>query len=81
MDFFELLTKEYCFREGVFSILSLLGLPKAAINGDDAIRAWHFQLVVDVARPSVETVEGRAANDHVVCTLEGTTSKVMGSSR
>jgi hypothetical protein len=70
MDFHELLSKEHSFREGGFSILALLGLPEAAINGDDAIRTWHLQLVVDVARPGMETVEGRAAKDHVVCTLE-----------
>jgi hypothetical protein len=28
----------------------------------------------------VEAVESRAAEDHVVCTFERTTSKVMGSS-
>jgi hypothetical protein len=39
MDFLELLAKEYCFREGGFSVLSLLGLPEAAINGDDALGA------------------------------------------
>jgi hypothetical protein len=42
MDFLEILAKEYCFREGGFSVLALLGLPEAAINGDDAIKAWHF---------------------------------------
>jgi hypothetical protein len=70
MDFLELLAKEHSFREGGFSVLALLGLPEAAINGDDAIRTWHLQLVVDVAWPGVETVEGGAAEDHVVCTLE-----------
>jgi hypothetical protein len=70
MDFLELLAKEYCLCEGGFSILALLCLPKAAINDDDAIRAWHFQLVVDVAWPGMEAMESRAAEDHVVCTLE-----------
>jgi hypothetical protein len=70
MDFLELLTKEHRFREGGFSVLALLGLPEATINGDDTIRSWHLQLVVDVAWPGVETVEGRAAEDHVVCTFE-----------
>jgi hypothetical protein len=46
MDFLELIAKEHSFREGGFSVLALLGLPKAAINGDDAIRTWHLQLVV-----------------------------------
>jgi hypothetical protein len=62
--------KKHCFCEGGFSVLALLGLPEAAINGDDAIRSWHFQLVVDVPWLGVKTVEGRAAEDHVVCTLE-----------
>jgi hypothetical protein len=70
MDFFELLAKEHSFRECGLSIPALLGLPEAAINGDDAIWTWHLQLVVDVARSGMETVEGRAAEDHVVCTLE-----------
>jgi hypothetical protein len=70
MDFLEFLAKEHSFREGGFSVLALLGLPEAAINGDDAIRTWHLQLVVDVSRPGVETVESRVAKDHVVCTLE-----------
>jgi hypothetical protein len=42
MDFLELLAKEHCFREGGFSILALLGLPEASLNGDDAIWYWHF---------------------------------------
>jgi hypothetical protein len=70
MDFLELLAKEYSFRKGGFSVLALLCLPEAAINGDDSIRSWHLQLVVDVAWPGMETVEGRMAKDHVVCTLE-----------
>jgi hypothetical protein len=70
MDFFELLNEEHCFRKGGFSVLALLGLPETAINSDDAIRSWHFQPIVDIARPSVKAVEGRAAEDHVVCTLE-----------
>jgi hypothetical protein len=69
MDLLELLAKEHSFREGGFSILALLGLPEAYINGDDAIRTWYLQLVVDVAEPDVKTVEGRAAEDHMVCTL------------
>jgi hypothetical protein len=81
MDFLELLAEEHCFREGGFSILALLGLSEAAINCDDSFRSWHFQLVIDVALPGVKAVEGGAAEDHVVCTLERTTSKVMGSSR
>jgi hypothetical protein len=32
MDFLELLSKEYCFREGGFSILALLGLPEAVLT-------------------------------------------------
>jgi hypothetical protein len=70
MDFLELLAEEHCFREGDFSVLALLGLSEIAINCDDAFRSWHFQLVVDVARPGVKAVEGGAAEDHVVCTLE-----------
>jgi hypothetical protein len=70
MDFFEFLAKEHGFREGGFSFLALLGLPKVAINGDDTIRSRHLQLIIDVARPSVDTVEGGAAEDHVVFTLE-----------
>jgi hypothetical protein len=70
MDFFELRAKEHCFRKGGFSVLALLSLPETAINHDDTIWSWHFQLVVDVARPSVKAVEGRAAEDHMVCTLE-----------
>jgi hypothetical protein len=78
MDFLELLTKEHRFREGGFSVLALLGLPEATINGDDTIRSWHLQLVVDVAWPGVETVEGRAAEDHVLCTLERDHLKCYG---
>jgi hypothetical protein len=70
VDFLELLAEEHCFREGGFSVLALLDLPEAAINYNDAFRSWHFQLVVDVAWPGVKAVEGGAAEDHVVCTLE-----------
>jgi hypothetical protein len=70
MDLLEFLAKEHSFRKGGFSVPALLGLPEAAINGDDAIRSWHLQLVVDVAWPGMETVEGGAAEDHVACTLE-----------
>jgi hypothetical protein len=38
-------------------------------------------LVVDVARPGMETVEGGAAEYHMVRTLEGHHLKDMGSSR
>jgi hypothetical protein len=69
-DFFEFLAEEHGFHEGGFSILALLGLPEAAINSDDTIRSWHLQLIIDVARPGMETVEGGAAKDHLVCTLE-----------
>jgi hypothetical protein len=78
MDFLELLAEEHCFRKGGFSILALLGLSETAINCDDAIRSWHFQLVIDVARSGVKAVEGRAAEDHVVCTLEGDHLKGYG---
>jgi hypothetical protein len=70
MDFFEFLAKKHGLREGGFSFLALLCLPEAAIDGDDTIRFWHLQLVVDVARPGMETVEGGAAEDHVVCAFE-----------
>jgi hypothetical protein len=70
VDFFELLAKEHCFCESGFSFLALLCLSEAAINGDYAIRSWHLKLVVDVACPGMETVEGGAAEDHVVCTFE-----------
>jgi hypothetical protein len=70
MDFLELLAEEHCFREGGFSVLALLSLPEAAIHYDDAFRSWQFQLVVDVARPSVKAMESGAAEDHRVCTLE-----------
>jgi hypothetical protein len=32
-----------------FALLTLLCLPKTAINGDDTIWSWHFELIVDVA--------------------------------
>jgi hypothetical protein len=70
MDFIQFLAEEHGFREGNFSVLALLGLPEAAINSDDTIRSWHLLLIIDVAWPSMETVEGGAAKDHVVCTLE-----------
>jgi hypothetical protein len=70
MDFFEFFAEEHGFCEGGFSLLTLLGLPEAAINGYDTIRSWHLQLIVDVAWPGMETVEGGAAEDHVVRTLE-----------
>jgi hypothetical protein len=71
MDFFEFLAEEHDLCEGGFALLALLCLPEAAINGDDTIRSWHFQLIVDVARPGMETVEGGAAEYHVVCAFEG----------
>jgi hypothetical protein len=58
MDFFEFLTKKQGLHEGGFFSLALLCLPEAAINGDVTIRSWHLQLVIDVARPGMETVEG-----------------------
>jgi hypothetical protein len=58
------------FRKGGFSVLALLDLPKAAIKGDVTIRSWHLQLIVDVAWPGMETMEGGASEDHMVCTLE-----------
>jgi hypothetical protein len=81
MNFLELLTEEHCFREGGFSFLALLCLSEAAINGDHAIWSWHLQLVVDVAWTGMETVEGRAAEDHMVCTFERDHLEGMVSSR
>jgi hypothetical protein len=70
MDFLEFLAKEHSFSEGSFSFLALLGFPEAGINSDDTIGSSHLQLIVDVARPGIETVESGMAKDHMVCTLE-----------
>jgi hypothetical protein len=78
MDFFELLAEEHCFRESSFSFLALLCLSEAAINSNYAIRSWHLQLIVDVAWPRMEVVEGGAPEDHVVSAFERDNLKGYG---
>jgi hypothetical protein len=78
MDFFKLFAKQHILCEGDFTLLTLLFLPEAAINDDDTIWPWPLQLIIDVARSAMETVEGLTTKDHVVCTLEGDQLKGYG---
>jgi hypothetical protein len=64
------LNEQHNFCESGFSLLALFCLPETAINSDNTIWSWHLQLIVDVARPGMETVEGGLAKDHVVRTLK-----------